>query len=412
MWIGTLLGIAIAVAVGLFFFQGTLRIPLHRFFAATSAILMVVAFQLALTGLHELSEAEWIWSSKKEMATIGPIVRNEVFFFVVILGAAALVVLREWFGAKRPAPDAAANPAERRKLEWEFRRQRRWSFAAAFLCIAVVLSLTAEFVYARAMNAPSPARALVAQNNEVRIPLGDLQDSSVHFYTADVNNSVIRFLVIHQSNGNLRHRARRLPDLRHRRLPPGRTERGLPQLRRNHLCAFGRRKRRLQSHPREVPRGNWRSDRRSIGAFERHVDDSSIKMFTRLVGESFVRNPRRKILTAAALVVGMAVATATLTVALEVGDRMAREFRSLGANLLVTPQSDSLPLEIGGVDYRPVDEGAYLQEADLGKIKTIFWRHNVLGFTPFLDVPVSVRDAAGSSPVAARGFSDTHRHLV
>ena len=83
----------------------------------------------------------------------------------------------------------------------------------------------------------------------------------------------------------------------------------------------------------------------------------------------------------------MAVATATLTMALEVGDRLAREFRSLGANLLVTPQSDTLPLEIGGVDYRPVDEGAYLHEADLGKLKTIFWRHNILGFTPFLDVP-------------------------
>jgi len=110
-------------------------------------------------------------------------------------------------------------------------------------------------------------------------------------------------------------------------------------------------------------------------------------MFARLVGESFVRNPRRKVLTAAALVLGMAVATATLTVALEVGDRMAREFRSLGANLLVTPKSDTLPLEIGGVDYRPVDEGAYLNEADLGKLKTIFWRHNILGFTPFLDVP-------------------------
>jgi putative ABC transport system permease protein len=110
-------------------------------------------------------------------------------------------------------------------------------------------------------------------------------------------------------------------------------------------------------------------------------------MFARIVAQSFARNTRRKILTAAALVVGMAVATATLTVALEVGDRMAREFRSLGANLLVTPQSDTLPVEIGGVDYRPVDEGAYLQEADLGKLKTIFWRHNILGFTPFLDVP-------------------------
>ena len=123
-------------------------------------------------------------------------------------------------------------------------------------------------------------------------------------------------------------------------------------------------------------------------------------MFTRLVGESFVRNPRRKLLTAAALVVGMAVATATLTVALEVGDRLAREFRSLGANLLVMPQSDSLPLEIGGVDYRPVDEGAYLPEADLGKLKTIFLRHNILGFTPFLDVPVSVRISAQGSPNA------------
>jgi len=110
-------------------------------------------------------------------------------------------------------------------------------------------------------------------------------------------------------------------------------------------------------------------------------------MFARLVGESFIRNPRRKVLTAAALVVGMAVATSTLTIALEVGDRLAREFRSLGANLLVTPQADTLPVEIGGVDYRPVDEGAYLKEADLGKLKTIFWRHNILGFTPFLDVP-------------------------
>jgi len=129
-------------------------------------------------------------------------------------------------------------------------------------------------------------------------------------------------------------------------------------------------------------------------------------MFTRLVGESFVREPRRKILTAAALVVGMAVATATLTVALEVGDRLAREFRSLGANLLISPQSDSLPLEIGGVDYRPVDEGAYLREADLGKLKIIFWRHNILGFTPFLDVPVSIRPSAASPP-NARTYSAT-----
>jgi high-affinity iron transporter len=202
VWIGTALGIAIAVAVGLFFFQGTLRIPLHRFFSATSAILMVVAFQLTLTGFHELSEAEWIWSSKTEMATIGPIVRNELFFFVVILGAAALVVLREWFSAKAPARESTMNPAERRMREYQFRRQRRWSFAAAILCVGVVLSLTAEYVYARSMNAPVHAKMLVAENNQVRIPLSDLTDSSLHFYTAEADATVIRFLVIHKSNGD------------------------------------------------------------------------------------------------------------------------------------------------------------------------------------------------------------------
>jgi putative ABC transport system permease protein len=113
-------------------------------------------------------------------------------------------------------------------------------------------------------------------------------------------------------------------------------------------------------------------------------------MFFRIVSDSFVRKPRRKLLTAAALALSMAVATATLEVALDVGDRLAHEFRSLGANLLVTPATDTLPLEIGGVDYRPVNTGAYLPEADLGKLKTIFWRNNIVGFAPFLDVPVEI----------------------
>jgi putative ABC transport system permease protein len=113
-------------------------------------------------------------------------------------------------------------------------------------------------------------------------------------------------------------------------------------------------------------------------------------MFFRIISDSFSRKPRRKALMATALALGIAVTTATLTVALDVGDRLEKEFRALGANLLVTPKADTLPLEIGGVDYRPVDEGAYLPVAQLGKLKTIFWRNNIIGFAPFLDVPVEL----------------------
>ena len=135
-------------------------------------------------------------------------------------------------------------------------------------------------------------------------------------------------------------------------------------------------------------------------------------MFLRIVSDSFTRKPRRKVLTAAALALGMAVATATLEVALDVGDRLAREFRSLGANLLVTPASDTLPLEIGGVDYRPVDAGAYLPEGDLGKLKTIFWHNNVIGFAPFLDVPVDVTVTGAQGNFREELIGTWYRHSV
>src|ERR1700724_3963143 len=107
-------------------------------------------------------------------------------------------------------------------------------------------------------------------------------------------------------------------------------------------------------------------------------------MFLRLVADSFSRRPRHKLLTGAALALGMAVATAAISVSLNIGDKLAEEFRSLGANLVVTPQADSLPLEIGGVDYRPANAGAFLPEADLGKLKTIFLRFNIKAFSPII----------------------------
>jgi putative ABC transport system permease protein len=102
----------------------------------------------------------------------------------------------------------------------------------------------------------------------------------------------------------------------------------------------------------------------------------------------------------------MAVVTAALSVSLDVGDRLASEFRSLGANLLVTPQADSLPLEIGGVDYRPVNAGAYLPEADLPKIKTVFWHNNIIGFAPILETPITAGNPASVPEISS--YIPTH----
>jgi FTR1 family protein len=201
-WIGTIVGIGAAIAVGLFFFKGTLKVPLHRFFAVTSAILVLVAIQLAVTGLHELSEARWIPSSKTEMALLGPIVRNELFFFIFVFGAAALMIFREWQTAtQNKATITTTNEAERRLLESQNRKQRRWMIAAASMSLAVILALTADFIYAKVNAAPPQARSVEAVNGMVRISVAEVQDGNLHLFTLNTNGQTIRFMVIKKPNG-------------------------------------------------------------------------------------------------------------------------------------------------------------------------------------------------------------------
>jgi FTR1 family protein len=197
--IGTVAGIAAAVAVGFFFFKGTLKVPLHRFFAVTSSILILVAIQLAVTGLHELSEARWIPSSKTEMAVLGPIVRNELFFFIFVFGAVVVMIFREWQNGSQPK--GPMNEAERRLTDAKNRRQRSWMMAAAVASLGVILALTADFIYAKVNAAPPQARTVQAVNDHVHIPVSEVQDGNMHLFTLFTGGQSIRFMVIKKPNG-------------------------------------------------------------------------------------------------------------------------------------------------------------------------------------------------------------------
>jgi len=113
-------------------------------------------------------------------------------------------------------------------------------------------------------------------------------------------------------------------------------------------------------------------------------------MFARLVYQSFHRQRRRKLLAAVAITLGVSVATAMIAVATNIGDKINRELRTYGANLVVTPDTDTLEVETGGVNLKPAGAGAFLSESDLPKIKTMFWANNIVGFAPMLPVPVSL----------------------
>jgi FTR1 family protein len=200
-FLGTLLGVLGAIAFGVMFVKGSVRINLQKFFRITTAILFLVAAQLVISGLHELSESGVIASSKREMAIIGPIVSNDWFFFVTIFALAALMIL---FEAKRREPVlAAASPAERRKAAWSARRERMWMISVLTFSFVFIALITAEFVYAKSASSLSAATEVSFTNGRVSIPLAQISDGDLHRFQARENGTEIRFWLYQKPDGKI-----------------------------------------------------------------------------------------------------------------------------------------------------------------------------------------------------------------
>jgi putative ABC transport system permease protein len=93
-------------------------------------------------------------------------------------------------------------------------------------------------------------------------------------------------------------------------------------------------------------------------------------MLFRILKNSFLKRPKAVFLVFLSIAMGAAVATAFLGIAGEISHKMALELRSYGANILLEPDA--------------VDGGGFLREEDLPRIKTVFWKYNITGFTPYL----------------------------
>ncbi|MBI2832732.1 MAG: ABC transporter permease [Chloroflexi bacterium] len=93
-----------------------------------------------------------------------------------------------------------------------------------------------------------------------------------------------------------------------------------------------------------------------------------------------------------AVLLGASLASSLLTVYGDVSGKMSRELRSYGANILVRPESAGLELEVGGISYTPPSARVLLDEKELPKIKTVFWKNNITGFAPFLSVLAKVNN--------------------
>lgn len=202
-FLGTLIGVALALAFGVMFVKGSVRIDLRRFFKVTTWILIFVAIQLTISGLHELSENGVLPSTKREMSLIGPVVRNDIFFFVTMLALAALMIL---FESKRRSPAAEVSTptkAEQRRIQWSTRRERLWMSAVYVTSFVFIVLVTAEFIYAKGTTALSPASEVVFQNGQTVISTADMRDGDLRRYSATLDGKPVRFLIYKKPGGKI-----------------------------------------------------------------------------------------------------------------------------------------------------------------------------------------------------------------
>ncbi len=94
---------------------------------------------------------------------------------------------------------------------------------------------------------------------------------------------------------------------------------------------------------------------------------------------------------------GSGIAAALLTVALQAQDRLAAEMRSFGANVVVEPALAAAPAGEAAAS-------ATLEEDDLPRVLTIFWRHAVVGLAPSLAAPAVLSAGAESERVLLAGL--------
>ena len=200
--LGGVLGIGLAVLFGISFVRGTIRVNLKQFFQMTTAILMVVVVQLAITGLHELSESQILPASSREMAIVGPVVKNDTFFFITILALAGAMMLLEWRKRRAPRTEGLAGAALR-KVQWSARRERLWMTASCAASCVFILLITAEFIYARQSTALSASEPVTLDNGAVRIPVASVSDGVLHRFELQDDGVSVRFIVIEKPDHTL-----------------------------------------------------------------------------------------------------------------------------------------------------------------------------------------------------------------
>ena len=129
-------------------------------------------------------------------------------------------------------------------------------------------------------------------------------------------------------------------------------------------------------------------------------------MFARILLASLSARRLRLALSLLAVTVGIAVATALGTLALRVGDDLARTLRASGPNFVMLPRGAGVPRDPGGATIAAPRARRGLPLTAVAELKRSYWKNNVLDAAPERTLAVRItRGDGGAGAARARDSS-------
>lgn len=194
--IGYLFGVFVLFLVAISLYQVALSLEKGISTAILLLTILINMITQVVAVIQPLLARRIIPMQKWLFALIKPVINYNDYFLFFILVVSFILPIILWFKSYR-LTGSFANSAEKRKAKWQAKKERRWVMAVLAGYLFAVISLTAIKSYANQDVVLSPAEDMTIVEEEILIPLTDIEDGHLHrfIYTAS-DDTEVRLIVI------------------------------------------------------------------------------------------------------------------------------------------------------------------------------------------------------------------------
>lgn len=195
-------GFIVLFLLALSLFQNYRRLSEEQFMFYGMLLLTAVTADYFFKGISALARLHILKSSNDFVFKIMIFDDRNLIPLLVVYLILILLTAARVYSKHRKLTGEFATPAARRKRRWWLRNCRRWAMLASSLIIVIYLSLTFLHSFINRPVELTPPQEYQENDQQIIIPLEDVNDGHLHRFSYNFEGHDIRFIVVKKPQGN------------------------------------------------------------------------------------------------------------------------------------------------------------------------------------------------------------------